>query len=93
MLLKLRLRFADRPDHELAFESDDEDVDAWTMLRSRADGDGRIALGDRDSCRIEDVVEVSLVEPGPVEGPGWRRGLQDEDVATAVQENYEPPRP
>jgi hypothetical protein len=32
-------------------------------LRSRADADGRVALGDRDSCKIEDVLEVTLVDP------------------------------
>ena len=91
MLLKLRLRFADRPDHELAVESDQQDADPWTILRTYADRDGRISLGDRLSCEIDEVVDVRLVEPTPVEGPGWRRSLQDEDVAAAVEENYEPP--
>jgi hypothetical protein len=91
VLRTLRLRFADRPDVDLAFEPTDDDADPWELLRSRADDAGQISLGDRESCRIEEVVDVTVVEPQPVEGPGFERGLQDEDVATALGENYEPP--
>jgi len=92
MLLKLRLRFADRPDYELAVDSDEADANPWEVLRSLADRDGRVPLGDRDSCRIDEVVDARLVEPRSVEGPGWRGELQDEDVAAAVDENYDAPR-
>jgi hypothetical protein len=91
MLLRLRLCFADRPDYELAIDSDRADADAWTLLRSQADEAGRIALGDRESCTIDEVLEVRLVHPTRVEGPGWRGALQDEDVAAALDENYEEP--
>jgi hypothetical protein len=91
MLLTLRLRFADRPDYELAIESEQRDADAWTLLERQADESGRISLGDRESCTIDEVREASIVEPASVEGPGWRRGLQDEDVAAALDENYEGP--
>jgi hypothetical protein len=91
MLRTLRLRFPDRPDYDLAFQANDEEPDPLELLRARADGDGRISLGDRQWCRVEDVLEVTLVEPEPVEGPTFERGLQDEDVATALQENYDPP--
>lgn len=92
MLHTLRLRFADRPDVELAFEPPGDEDDPWALLRSRADDHGRISLGDRESCTVDEVVDVTLVEPQPVEGPGFERGLQDEDVATALRENLEPPR-
>ena len=92
MLLVLRLRFANRPDLELAVEHPGREVDPWQLLREKADSKGRIALGDRDSCRIEDIAEVTVVQPQPLEGPGFERGLQDESVATALDENYEPPR-
>jgi hypothetical protein len=91
MLHTLRLRFADRPDYELAFEPTAEPVDPWELLRSRAGPDGRITLGDRDSCAIDEVLEVDVVEPKRAEGPSWERGLQDEDAATALDESYEPP--
>jgi hypothetical protein len=91
MLLTLRLRFADRPDYDLAVESEQRDADPWALLEARADESGRVALGDRESCTIDEVREAMIVEPTSVEGPGWRRGLQDEDVATALEENYERP--
>lgn len=96
MLRTLRLRFAARPDHELSFEVADDDatenaLDAWRLLESRADPDGRISLGDRESCALDEVLEVTVVEPRPLEGPTWERGLRDEDASTAMDENYEAP--
>ena len=92
MLLTLRLSFADRPEHELAVDSAEAGADPWEMLRSLADRDGWVALGDRDSFRIDEVVDLRLVEPRSVEGPGWRGDLQDEDAAAALDENYDAPR-
>jgi hypothetical protein len=37
------------------------------------------------------VLDVIVVEPERLEGPTWKRGLQDEDVATALDESYDPP--
>jgi hypothetical protein len=91
MLRTLRLRFADRPDYELTFETTGEEVDPWKLLDSQVDGRGRVTLGDRESCRLDEIVEVTLVEPERIEGPTFERGLQDEDVATALDESYDPP--
>jgi hypothetical protein len=93
MLRTLRLRLADRPDHDLAFEATEQEaeLDPWRLLKSRADEAGRISLGDRDSCAIEDVLDVTVVDPVPIEGTTFERGLQDEDVAAAIEENYDPP--
>jgi hypothetical protein len=93
MLRTLRLRLAARPVHELAFEAteDEAEIDPWLLLKSRADEHGRISLGDRDSCAIQDVLEVTLVDLDPIEGTTFERGLQDEDVAAAIEENYDPP--
>jgi hypothetical protein len=60
-------------------------------LSSRADRDGRIPLGDRESCEIGDVLEVTLVDPVRIEGPTFEHDLQDEDVATALDESYDLP--
>jgi hypothetical protein len=90
-LRTLRVRFADRPDHDLAFEAADDEADPWTLLKSQIDSEGLINLGDRDSCKVEDVLDVVLVEPQPLEGHGYERGLQDEDVATALEESYDSP--
>jgi hypothetical protein len=91
MLRTLRLSFADRPDYDLAVESTGKETDPWELLTSRADEDGRISLGDRESCNLQDVVEVMLVDPEWVAGPTFERDLQDEDVATALDENYDLP--
>jgi hypothetical protein len=93
MLRALRLRLADRPVIELAFEATEQEAepDPWRLLKSRADEHGRISLGDRDSCAIEDVLEVTLVDLDLIEGTTFERGLQDEDVAAAIEENYDPP--
>jgi hypothetical protein len=91
MLRTLRLRFADRPDHDLAFEVTEEEADPWRLLKTSADRNGRITLGDRDSCGIEDVLEVTLVDLKRIEGTTFEHGLQDEDVAAALDESYERP--
>jgi hypothetical protein len=75
----------------LTIETPDDVCDPWELLRARSDSDGRIVLGDRDSCSIHEIVQVTLVEPQPIKGPGFERGLQDEDVATALEENKPPP--
>jgi hypothetical protein len=46
-------------------------------------------LGDRDSCDLAEIVEAEIVHPTPREGPTFEHGLQDEDIATALKENYE----
>lgn len=91
MLRTLRLRFADRPTYNLAFEPTTDETDPWELLRGLADDAARIRLGDHESCSIEDVLDVTLVDPQPVEGPTWERGLKDEDAATALEENFDPP--
>jgi hypothetical protein len=89
MLSKLRLQFADRPDIELAVEADEDQADAWALLRAQADVDGRIHLGDRETCSIDEVVDVELLRAAPLQGPEFERGLQDEDVSAALSENYD----
>lgn len=91
VLRTLKLRFADRPDYDLSFESADDESDPWRLLAGRAGDDGRIRLGDRESCALDDVLDVEFVEPEAREGPGFARGLQDEDAATALDENYGTP--
>lgn len=91
MLRTVRLQFADRPDYELALESTDDDANPRELVAAHADDDGRIPLGDRDSCALEDIVEATFVGPKRLQGPTWEHGLQDEDVATALDEGYEPP--
>jgi hypothetical protein len=91
MLSTLRVRFADRPNVELTVDAGDA-ADAWALLRAQAGADGRIVVSDHESCHLDEVVGVEIVRPRPVEGPGYeRRGLQDEDLSAALDENYDPP--
>ncbi len=91
VLSKLRLHFADRPVVDLAVEPEDGQVDAWTLLGAQADANGRIAISDHESLPIAEVVKIELLQPKPIEGPDYERGLQDEDVSAALSENYDPP--
>ena len=91
MLRSLRLQLVDRPDLDLSFEPQDDETDPWKLLMSQVDGQGLISIGDRESCTIADVLGVVVVEPKPLEGPTFEHGLQDEDAATALEENYDPP--
>jgi hypothetical protein len=90
MLTTLRLTLADRPVHDLAVEANDDGADPWELLRSVTDN-GRISLGDRESCSIDEVVAVAIVTPEQVDGPTWEHGLKDESVADALDENFDPP--
>jgi hypothetical protein len=90
MLSKLRLHFSDRPDIDLAVELEDGHADAWAVLHAQAAADGRITVGDRESLSIAEVVDVELLQPKEIDGPGFARGLQDEDVSAALRENYDP---
>ena len=92
MLVALRLHRAGRPDYDLAVESPGEDADPWVVLRAHADTEGRIVLGDREWCRLEEIVHAEFVEPKRGAGPEFERGLQDEDVPDALDESYERPR-
>jgi hypothetical protein len=57
-----------------------------------ARGGGRDAIDECESCRVDEILEVTRVEPKRIEGPTFERGLQDEDVATVLDESYDPPR-
>jgi hypothetical protein len=92
MLVTLRLRRASRPDFDLAVDSPGEDADPWVVLRAHADTAGRIRVSDHESCRLEEIVYAEFVATRRAEGPEFEHGLQDEDVAAALDENYERPR-
>ena len=47
-------------------------------------------LGDRDSCSLSSVARVEVVEPEPRTGPVLEQGIRDEDVASALDGNFEP---
>ena len=93
MLVTLRLYLADGREQLLSLEVDSADETPLEILK-RASKDGRIALGDRESCSLESIVDAGLEpSPEPKAGPAWNEAdapLHDEDVAAALRENYEP---
>ena len=92
MLVTLRLYLADGREQLLAQEVESADEAPLEILK-RASKDGRIALGDRESCSLESIVDAKLEPaPEPQAGPTWKQAgppLRDEDVAAALRENYE----
>jgi hypothetical protein len=94
VLVTLRLQLADGREQLFSQEVASAGETPIEILR-RVSKDGRVALGDRESCRLEEIVEASFEPaPEPERGPAWREAdapLHDEDVAAALRENYEPP--
>jgi hypothetical protein len=92
VLVTLRLYLADGREQLLAQEVDSSDEAPLEILK-RASKDGRIAFGDRESCSLDSIIDAQLEpSPDPVAGPTWteaRAPLRDEDVAAALDENYE----
>ena len=69
----------------------------WTKRRQhssraeilqRTSEDGRVALGDRESCSLESIVKVEVIHTEPREGPTLEHGIHDEDVAAVMKGNY-----
>jgi hypothetical protein len=93
VLVTLRLYLADGREQLFSQEVESADEAPLEILR-RASKDGRIALGDRESCSLDSIVDAKFEPaPEPTTGPTWKQAhapLRDEDVAAALSENYEP---
>jgi hypothetical protein len=93
VLVTLRLYLADGREQLFSQEVESADEAPLEILR-RASKDGRIALGDRESCSLDSVLDAKFEPaPEPQTGPTWKQAdapLRDEDVAAALSENYEP---
>ena len=91
MLVTLRLQLTDGRELLLSRELEPEEASlAPREILERASRDGRVALGDRDSCSLSSVVRVDVVEPEPRAGPVLEQGIRDEDVASALDGNFKP---
>jgi hypothetical protein len=92
VLVTLRLYLADGREQLFSQEVDSADEAPFDILK-RASKDGRIALGDRESCSLDSIVDAKLEpSPDPQTGPEWKQAgapLRDEDVAAALSEEYE----
>jgi hypothetical protein len=87
VLVTLRLTLANGEERLLAQEVVDADSAPRAILAGLAAPDGRVPLGDRESCRLEEIVNAVVVPPEPQRGPDWTEAgvsLRDEDVAAAM---------
>jgi hypothetical protein len=93
VIVTLRLYLADGREQLFSQEAQSSDETPMEILR-RVSKDGEIALGDRESCSLESIVDARVEPaPEPQTGPAWKEAdapLRDEDVAAALRENYEP---
>jgi hypothetical protein len=93
VIVTLRLYLADGREQLFSQEAESTDEPPMEILR-RVSKDGRIALGDRETCSLDSIVDARLEPlPEPQAGPAWNEAdapLRDEDVAAALRENYEP---
>ena len=85
--------------------SDGDDIGTFETSENRWRVGDVIRAGGNVPYRITAIVPLERIgelgdEPTPavweveaLEGPGWERGLQDEDVASAQDGFYDPPAP
>jgi hypothetical protein len=94
MLVTLKLYLADGRERQLSQECADDDPTPNEILRRMAK-DGRIPLGDRESCSLDEIERVEVVPPPePKSGPNWsEEDLRDEDLAAALSEQHQPAQP
>jgi hypothetical protein len=90
----LRLYLADGREQLFSQEVRSADETPLEILR-RVSKHGRIPLGDRESCRLDSIIDARLEpSPEPQTGPTSQESggplLRDEDVAAALSENYKP---
>ena len=90
MLVTLRIYLSDGRERLLATEVD-EPPEAPEELLEHFKRSGEIALGDRESVSVHDVVKVEFAPPVPQSAPPWGPGLRDEDVASAMEGRFEKP--
>jgi hypothetical protein len=93
VIVTLRLYLADGREQLFSQEAQSADETPMEILR-RVSKDGQIALGDRETCSLDSIVDARFEPaPEPQAGPAWKEAdapLRDEDVAAALRENFEP---
>jgi hypothetical protein len=95
VLITLKLTLKNGAERLLAQEVEDADTTPEQILESVTTDDGRVPLGDRESCRLEEIANAVVVLPEPQRGPTWTEAdgapLRDEDVASAMESGFENP--
>jgi len=95
VLITLRLTLKNGEERLLAQEVEDADTTPEQILDGVTTDDGSVPLGDRESCRLDEIVDAVVVVPEPQRGPTWPEAdgapLRDEDVAGAMGSAFENP--
>ena len=100
MLVTLRLYLSGGEERLLAQEIGHIPETPFEIVK-RLSRDGRVPLGDRESCDLDAIERVELVPPpepqvaptwGPEYGLPGEAQLRDEDVATALSEGNQEPK-
>ncbi len=89
MLITLKLFLSDGREQLYSRELDEDEASLEPReILVRSSSDGRVALGDRESCSLESIWKVEVVHAEPREGPTLQHGIHDEDVTAALKGNY-----
>jgi hypothetical protein len=100
MLVTLRLHLTGGEERLFAQEVDDVPETPYEIVK-RLSRNGRVPLGDRESCDLDAIERVELEPaPEPQVAPTWGSEyglpdevqLRDEDVATALSEGNQEPK-
>jgi hypothetical protein len=90
VLVTLRIYVSDGSEYLLATELD-EVPETPEQLLEHFDRNGEIAVGDRASVPLDDVVKVEFAPTKPLVAPPWLGNLRDEDVESAMDGRFEKP--
>lgn len=90
MLVTLRIYLSDGSERLLAAEVDAAPETPEELLK-HFDRSGEVALGDRESVSMNEVVKVEFAPPEPQLAPPLGSGLRDEDVASAMEGRFDKP--
>jgi hypothetical protein len=90
VLVTLRIYVSDGNQYLLATELD-EPPETPEQLLEHFTRNQEIALGDRGSVSVHDVVKIEFAPPQPLTAPPWIGELRDEDVESAMEGRFDKP--
>jgi len=88
MLVTVRVVLGDGREIEIAQEVEDGAQVSPAQVLGRAARNGYLALSDSEEVPLSSIVRVEPAGKDAPAGPGWVRGLQDEDAAAAADSGY-----
>jgi hypothetical protein len=88
MLVTIRVVLIDGREVEIAREIRRGEQVSPAYLLERSARNGFLQLSDSEQVPLAWVVRVEFAQTDAPAGPGWVRGLQDEDAAAAAASGY-----